>query len=88
LKPIGIVTVWEEGVVARTRTAITSNVVTMPADESSTPALRKPTHLTDSEIARRAFEMFCERGCRHGHDLDDWLQAERELTGPVTTAVA
>jgi len=30
-------------------------------------------------IACRAYELFLERGAQHGHDLDDWLQAEREL---------
>jgi hypothetical protein len=30
-------------------------------------------------IARRAFELFLARGGQHGRDLDDWLQAEREL---------
>ncbi|TMJ71995.1 MAG: DUF2934 domain-containing protein [Alphaproteobacteria bacterium] len=33
------------------------------------------------EIARRAYEIFEQRGRLHGHDLDDWLQAERELRG-------
>lgn len=32
-----------------------------------------------SEIASRAYELFVERGRAHGHDLDDWLAAEREL---------
>jgi hypothetical protein len=31
-------------------------------------------------IAVRAHEAFCVRGCQHGSDLDDWLQAERELS--------
>jgi len=31
------------------------------------------------EIAQRAFEIHLERGGIHGRDLDDWLQAEREL---------
>jgi len=30
-------------------------------------------------VARRAFELFCERGGEHGQDVDDWLQAEYEL---------
>jgi hypothetical protein len=30
-------------------------------------------------IARRAYELFLARGAKHGRDLDDWLQAEREL---------
>ncbi len=34
---------------------------------------------TRAEIGRRAYEIFLERGSVHGHDLDDWLQAEPEL---------
>lgn len=30
-------------------------------------------------IAQRAYELFVARGQQHGHDLDDWLQAEREF---------
>ena len=37
-----------------------------------------------ADIARRAFELFCARGCQHGSDLDDWLRAERELRGGST----
>jgi hypothetical protein len=29
----------------------------------------------------RAFEIFQSRGAQDGHDLDDWLQAERDLRG-------
>jgi hypothetical protein len=34
---------------------------------------------TEEEIRRRAYEIHCERGYAHGQDLEDWLQAEREL---------
>jgi hypothetical protein len=30
-------------------------------------------------IAAHAYERFLARGCEHGHDLDDWLAAEREF---------
>jgi hypothetical protein len=30
-------------------------------------------------IARRAYERYCERGCEDGHDVEDWLAAERDL---------
>jgi hypothetical protein len=40
--------------------------------------------LGEYDIARRAFELYCARGQRDGHDLDDWLQAERDLNQPVT----
>jgi len=36
--------------------------------------------LNDTEnIARRAYERFEMRGGEHGHDEEDWLEAEREL---------
>lgn len=34
---------------------------------------------TPEEIRQRAFEIHIEHGGIHGCDLDDWLQAEREL---------
>jgi len=46
-----------------------------------------------SEVAKRAYEIYQRRGGSHGADLDDWLEAERELrpgpgdvTGPATPA--
>ena len=35
----------------------------------------------DEEIRRRAYEIHLERGEQPGRELDDWLQAERELEG-------
>ena len=37
----------------------------------------------DGEIRRRAFEIYLERGDEPGCELDDWLQAERELESGV-----
>jgi hypothetical protein len=31
------------------------------------------------EVARRAYEIYQKRGGQHGADLDDWLEAERQL---------
>lgn len=33
----------------------------------------------DSQIAARAYQLYLDRGAADGHDMDDWLQAEREL---------
>jgi len=33
----------------------------------------------DEEISRRAYEIYLERGEQPGTELEDWLQAEREL---------
>ena len=32
-------------------------------------------------IALRAYELYRERGAINGHDLDDWLEAERAIIG-------
>jgi hypothetical protein len=34
-------------------------------------------------IAKRAFELYHTRGCQEGRDLDDWLEAEREILSQV-----
>ena len=33
------------------------------------------------EVRQRAFEFFDKRGRELGHDLADWIQAEREILG-------
>jgi Protein of unknown function (DUF2934) len=35
---------------------------------------------SQEEIRQRAYELHLEGGCIHGREMDDWLQAERELT--------
>jgi hypothetical protein len=37
----------------------------------------------EEEIRRRAYEIYLERGGQPGRELDDWLQAERELKDGV-----
>ena len=37
--------------------------------------------LTEEIIRMRAYETFEQRGYQHGHDLEDWLQAEAEVMG-------
>lgn len=34
-------------------------------------------------IAKRAYELHVERGCRDGNAFDDWLEAEREILNQV-----
>lgn len=47
---------------------------------SAGPAARpRPRVVTRQQIAARAYEIYTARGGAHGSDLEDWLQAEREL---------
>ena len=42
--------------------------------------LTAKAHPTSEETELRAYQIYVERGCADGHDLDDWLQAEHELS--------
>jgi DUF2934 family protein len=50
-----------------------------PNDLATSPIVEQFGDVADTEIARRAYELYEQRGCAHGHDIDDWLQAERQL---------
>jgi len=63
------------------------NVLTMPLVESATAAAIA-SGVTESEIARRAFELYCDRGREDGHDVEDWLRAERELRDLSSSSAA
>ena len=65
----------------------TDNVLTMPSVESST-AVAIASSMTEGDIARRAFELYCDRGREDGHDVDDWLTAERELREASNSSAA
>lgn len=56
----------------------TDKVVKMPPAESPL-AVAIASVLAEGDIARRAFELYCDRGRKDGHHVDDWLDAEREL---------
>jgi hypothetical protein len=39
-----------------------------------------------ARIAKRAYEIYLERGSRSGYALSDWFEAEREILGPECNA--
>ena len=52
----------------------------LPASASSS------LELNEELIRKRAYELFEQRGYENGHDVDDWLQAETELTEKKPTS--
>lgn len=63
-----------------------------PTSAPAAPILRKrkdiviqgvieATPVGQNLVAHRAYELFQARGGIHGHDQEDWLQAELELNG-------
>jgi len=48
--------------------------------------MTKIRYPTEDEVRARAYQLYMQRGGQHGHDADDWLQAEYELMQlPVQT---
>jgi hypothetical protein len=57
------------------------------AQQTQTETVRPPEP-TPEQIGKRAHEIFLARGCVDGCDLDDWLQAERELKAGKDSSAA
>lgn len=57
--------------------------------KNQNPNFIEETELSDTallgrHIARRAYQLYEARGCVDGFDLQDWLQAEREVLEQLT----
>jgi hypothetical protein len=65
--------------VARTKTVERAATAADRAPKS--PAA--PATVTSSDIAGRAYDLYLTHGREHGHDVEDWLEAERELRSTV-----
>jgi hypothetical protein len=53
-----------------------------------TPPMTQPTtsprvQIPRDRIAQRAYEKWMKRGCPHGTDVQDWIEAERELVAEM-----
>jgi hypothetical protein len=68
-----------DAAIAADASALPAQDVRAPAPDgnASTAAQGLPTH---DDIARRAYEIYRERGGADGLEVDDWIRAERELT--------
>ncbi len=58
---------------------MSSKIATLPAPPATDKTVRTAAFPTEEQIAMRAHQLFLERGGAPGFELEDWLQAEREL---------
>jgi hypothetical protein len=42
-------------------------------------AMIESKEVSKENIARRAYELYTQRGCEPGKDVEDWVGAEKEL---------
>ncbi len=61
----------------------TSRIAARPQAERRVEVTRETqiTQPSDQDVSRRAFEIWEANGRTHGHDVENWLQAEAELGG-------
>ena len=60
--------------------------MTTHASDPKVTTQPQPSRL--SRISQRAHEIYEARGGQDGRDLDDWLQAEREIDAEIEAAAA
>ena len=56
--------------------------------ETSVESEGLPHATREQEIRNRAYEIYLQRGGQPGYELEDWLQAERELSTNLAAAMA
>lgn len=59
-----------------------SRVRTLATPAQVTPAQSMAVmhpEMEPEKIRTRAYALYAQRGGEHGHDMDDWLEAERQL---------
>lgn len=61
---------------------------TVPIRSSTTQQTTESTSDLQEQIRRRAYELYEQRGREDGHELEDWLQAELEVTQQKAKTVA
>lgn len=61
----------------------TTNKKNGKKSQNRTTDHRSGAALLQEQIEARAHEIYLARGAEPGHELDDWLQAEREIMGWV-----
>ena len=54
----------------------------------SSPSGKTAAEATAERIRSRAYELYEERGCEDGHEVEDWLRAEAEVIGKAEKAAA
>ena len=62
--------------------------VAFAADRSTQSLPDDAANVTEHDIARRAYELYLARDGEHGHDVEDWLEAEHELRATGRSSAA
>jgi len=62
--------------------------VSQDPTKKATNTVTRPNPSLEQQIRSRAYQLYEERGREDGHELEDWLRAEAELSRMVAKAAA
>ena len=62
----------------------TKNIEPVTPEDQASVATENHRAISKDDVARRAYELFLARGCVDGHDVEDWLEAERQVEAEGT----
>jgi hypothetical protein len=75
-------------VVPERKPSVKTAPVKTPAAPVSSPTPPARREITTDLIAARAYIIWEKQGCPHGHDLANWLLAERQLQEEIQSFTA
>ena len=65
-------------------TVTLKNVIKPPKAKAPAPAI--DMQMLQERIRAKAYELYEERGCIHGHEQEDWFEAERLVMSELRSA--
>src|SRR5262245_52949131 len=66
----------------------TTTTAAKPAAQAMTGTTQAASHAPADRIAKRAYEKWLKRGCTHGNDIQDWIEAEKEIIAEMKGGAA
>ena len=57
----------------------TKNIELVSPEDQASVATENHRAISKDDVARRAYQLFLARGRVDGHDVEDWLEAERQI---------
>lgn len=58
---------------------IKTNIKKPGRDFAKSGSINQPRETQEERIRQKAYELFEKRGCEHGHEQEDWYEAEKRL---------
>jgi hypothetical protein len=71
------------------RSTTTSGTAPQTGKSTQAATMTQPATMTQSsvpseKVAARAYQKWMQKGCKHGHDRQDWLEAEAEIKAEMS----